>query len=130
VTAARGRRALVVDDAADLRLVMRLALEGAGWEVAEAADGAEAVDLLETGALPPDLMLLDLRMPVLDGRGVLDWMDAHGWTPRVQVIVLSAWADRETAAEITARGHRWLGKPFDMVELLTLAGTGGAAVPT
>lgn len=116
-----GRSALVVDDADDLRLVMRLALEEAGWHVREAADGAEAIDVLETGE-PPDLMLLDLRMPVLDGMGVLDWMDQHGWSSRVRVVVLSAWADQETAREITARGHRWLGKPFDMAELLALAG--------
>jgi len=124
------RRALVVDDAADLRLVMRLALEDAGWEVVEAVDGAEAVDLLETSPEQPDLMLLDLRMPVLDGRGVLDWMAKHGWAERLPVVVLSAWADRQTAAELSARGYRWLGKPFDMAELLELVqvlGDGGAS---
>lgn len=113
-------KALVVDDASDLRLVMRLALEDAGWQVEEASDGAEAVDLLERVVEPPDLMLLDLRMPVLDGRGVLDWMDAHGWTGRLPVVVLSAWTDRETARELTARGLPWLGKPFDMADLLDL----------
>jgi len=124
------RRALVVDDAADLRLVMRLALEDAGWRVVEAADGAEAVEHLETSPEPPDLMLLDLRMPVLDGRGVLDWMAEHGWSDRLPVVVLSAWADRVTAGELSARGYRWLGKPFDMAELLDLvAGIGDRGSP-
>lgn len=113
-------RALVVDDAADLRLVLRLALEGEGWQVVEAADGAEAVEQLETSAEPFDLMLLDLRMPVLDGRGVLEWMAVHGWRGRPRVVVLSAWADRETARELSAQGVRWLGKPFDTAELLEL----------
>lgn len=117
-------RALVVDDAADLRLVMRLALEDAGWEVVEAADGAEAVGALSSGGPLPDLLLLDLRMPVLDGRGVLAWLHRHPEAEPRQVVVVSAWADRETAAELTSRGYRWLRKPFDMPELLALVRAG------
>ena len=112
--------ALVAEDSDDLRLVMRLALEETGWQVVEAVDGAEAVEVLETADPAPDLVLLDLRMPVLDGLGVLAWMDDNGWGSRVPVVVLTAWADHETARDITARGHRWLGKPFELPDLLEL----------
>src|SRR5262249_39375383 len=61
----RACRVLIVDDEPNVRLVCRAALEADGYEVAEAGDGEEAVDRLR-GA-PVDLILLDLRMPLLDG---------------------------------------------------------------
>src|SRR5690242_435141 len=63
-------RALVVDDHADLRALLRIILERAGADVVEASDGREALRALY--AERPDIVLLDVDMPVLDGWGTLE----------------------------------------------------------
>jgi CheY-like chemotaxis protein len=110
------RHVLVVDDAADLRMLMKLAFEREGFRVTEAEDGAAAITALEAGL--PDALVLDLRMPVLDGFGVLDWMDTQQLSRRFPIIVLTAYADRVTAAEIQTRGCSWAGKPFEVSYLV------------
>ncbi|MEO6419199.1 MAG: response regulator [Polyangiaceae bacterium] len=58
---------LIVDDDADIRETISLALEDEGYEVAAAANGADALRHLRTALRPPNLILLDLMMPVMDG---------------------------------------------------------------
>src|SRR5512143_1398068 len=60
---------LVVDDDSDLREAMTEALEDAGYSVAAAGDGAQALEYLRNSSRRPDLILLDLRMPNMDGWG-------------------------------------------------------------
>ena len=60
-----GRTILIVEDYEDARLFMKILLESYGYEVIEAANGAEALEWLETRA--PDLVLMDISMPVMDG---------------------------------------------------------------
>jgi CheY-like chemotaxis protein len=81
-------RVLLVDDLSDIRLVMRLLLEADGRAevVGEAADGAEAVRL--AGELRPDAVVLDLRMPVMDGVSALPLIRAA--SPGTVVVALSA----------------------------------------
>ncbi len=95
---------------------MRVGFERAGFRVTEAEDGAAAINALEVEL--PDAMVLDLRMPVLDGLGVLDWMDTQQLSGRFPVVVLTAFADSATAAEIQARGCGWAGKPFELSQLV------------
>jgi two-component system chemotaxis response regulator CheY len=78
-------RILVVDDAAFIRRWCRTTLEGGGHEVFEAIDGKEAVSLYQH--LRPDLVLLDLLMPVLDGLGALRQIRAAD--PQARVVVLT-----------------------------------------
>ena len=75
-----------MDDDDAVRAMMRRALESVGISVREAADGAEAVSAL--AAERPDLVLLDLRMPGMDGHAVLGAMEAAG--ARVPTVVVSA----------------------------------------
>ena len=78
-------RILVADDDKDIRSVLALYMEDAGFEVVEAADGGEALDVLEHQ--PVDLCLLDIMMPVMDGYHVLKRIRE---TSDVPVIVISA----------------------------------------
>jgi DNA-binding response OmpR family regulator len=82
-------RILVADDEPRIRLVLRAALESEGYEVLEAADGLEALDAVIRAA--PDVLILDLAMPNLDGlRTVEKLQGVHGQL-KPRIIVLTAW---------------------------------------
>ena len=101
---------LVVDDDPDLRASIVEFLECSGYEVGAAADGQEAVDSLLEG-LEPDLVVLDLVMPKMDGWAMLKWLKADPHHADRPVLVMSATAnDRPTEASA------WLPKPFQRDE--------------
>jgi DNA-binding response OmpR family regulator len=105
----RARRVMIVDDEPNVRLVFRAALEADGYEVAEAGDGEEAVDRLR-GA-PVDLILLDLRMPRLDGMETLRHLRAVGDdTPVVVVTAHGGVPDAVAAMKLGA--NDFLEKPM------------------
>jgi CheY-like chemotaxis protein len=109
-------RVLVVDDEPDVLLLTRVILEGAGWHVQEAQSGERALTLLREGQ-PPDVVLLDLRMPGMDGWQVLDELADAGL--ELPVIVFSAHAQPGTEREIRARGGKgFLAKPFTAGQLI------------
>jgi CheY-like chemotaxis protein len=81
------RRILVVEDDADLRQMYRLALSLVGYEVLGAGNGIEALTLLEQH--PPDLVLLDLGLPALDGFAVQQEITARGGRPPVPIVVVT-----------------------------------------
>jgi len=114
----RPSRILVVEDDESIRDLVYLILSGAGYEVVTASDGEAALQV--AGMAPPDLVLLDMRMPVMDG-----WEFARQYRakpePHAPIVVLTAARDAaDRAAEIDADGY--LGKPFDVEELLMLVG--------
>ena len=83
--------ALVVDDEADARAFVRAILETEGYEVAEAADGEEA--LKHARALVPDLMVLDISMPKLNGLAVFGELTKEPETRDIKVIMLTGVGD-------------------------------------
>ena len=112
------KRILIVDDDSDIRDLIEIVLAGEGYDVRTAADGVAALEVVEQS--PPKLILLDMRMPVLDG-----WEFARryraGPGPHAPIVVLTAARDAAArAAEIGADGY--LGKPFNVVELVQLVG--------
>lgn len=107
---------LVVDDDADLRTTMAMLLDGAGYGVATAADGAAALARLATPP-PPDLLLLDLMMPRVDGWDVLDRLAAVPAWAALPVVVCSA-APLTDGQRARLRGMPVLTKPFDLARLL------------
>ncbi|HEY3079981.1 MAG TPA: response regulator [Chloroflexota bacterium] len=117
---------LVVDDDPAIRALVREVLEaapGLAVRVREARDGYEA--LLWLREEPADLILLDLRMPRVDGWGVLLWLKSNARTAAIPVVVLTA-LDPATALRGVARGPDGvLAKPFD---LDALVGTVAAAL--
>ena len=106
-------RVLVVDDDAGIRDLLDLALTNAGYAVALAEDGAAALAMVE--AVAPDVILLDMRMPVLDGWAFTEAYRRPG--RRVPIVVMTAVRDApERAAQIAATAY--LAKPFDLADLL------------
>jgi CheY-like chemotaxis protein len=82
-----GCKVLLVDDADDLRSYFRAMLALTGCEVREAADGLEALKILETEA--PDVIVLDLLLPNVSGFAVLDELNAHANLGDIPVIVIT-----------------------------------------
>ena len=107
---------LVVDDDADLRLVIKTALDHAGYDVETAANGQKALELCELR--DPDVILVDSEMPVLSGRAFVSAYQALP-TANARIIVMSG--DAENAAR-TVPGELGLSKPFSMDEVLVAVG--------
>lgn len=106
---------LLIDDEASIRQLMRQVL-GESYEIAEAADGVEGLKAAQQA--PPDLIILDLRMPGLDGLAVLRKLKAHAQTAGVPVIIVSALGETDTLMESQRSGAAdHLIKPFDVSEL-------------
>jgi DNA-binding response OmpR family regulator len=106
---------LIVDDEPDVLLLLRIELEAEGYETLLAADGETAIRrILEER---PDVVLLDVMMPVVDGWGVLQRLADH--RSETRVIVLSAKAsDGDVAHALELGAHEYVTKPFDPAALL------------
>lgn len=105
---------LVVEDEPTLRRLMSMLLTDEGFEVATAANGAEALALLAQG-LTPAIALIDLMMPVLDGREFLARAQANGY--RFPVVFVSASPEAGQVAE-EMRCEAVVPKPYDFGQLL------------
>lgn len=106
-------RVLLVEDVEDNRALARELLETAGHLVDEATNGAEALDRLKFG--PPDLILLDMSLPIVDGWEVLRHLQADPDLKRIPVVALTAHAmagDRERILQAGARGY--VSKPISI----------------
>jgi CheY-like chemotaxis protein len=104
---------LVVDDDEDIRQLVDMALSSEGHQVITAQHGAAALEVLATSL--PDVILLDMKMPVMDG-----WELARRYRampgPHAPIVVITAAQDAGSrAAEVAADGH--LPKPFDLEDL-------------
>ena len=107
---------LVVEDAAEIRDLMVQVLEGEGYRVATAADGAAG--LAAALADPPALVLTDLVMPGLDGAELCRRLRADQRTRAVPVLVMTALAPQLAAASLAGCPHDGLlAKPFDLDRL-------------
>ena len=109
-------RVLVVEDHATMRASLRAILAAAGHEVEEAADGRAALEAVATA--PPDLVVLDLHVPVIDGAGVLAALRAGPATERLPVIVVTATGEEERRATMALGADAYLTKPFGPPALL------------
>jgi len=110
-------RVLVVDDDPGVRYTLREILEAEGLVVDEAADGAEALRRFE--AAPAPLVLADLRMPGLDGLGLLRALAARAPAPRV-VLLTAHGSERQAVEAMKAGAYDYFRKPFDVEELLAV----------
>jgi adenylate cyclase len=110
-------RILVVDDMPENVEIARMRLESQGYEVICAADGEAGLDRVREDA--PDLVLLDIMMPKLDGIETLKRLKADASLPFVPVILLTAKADsRDVVAGLDAGADDYLTKPFDHASLV------------
>ncbi len=109
-------RILVVDDEDALRMVLSSELSSSGYEVATASDGDEAITVIQNKKF--DLVLLDIKMPKVDGFEVLKFIKKN--YPAVKVIMLTGFADLKNAIESKKHGAEdFVSKPYDLVDLLT-----------
>jgi DNA-binding response OmpR family regulator len=111
---------LIVEDDEDLREMMAQLLTLEGFDAATVANGREALDYLRHNSTVPDVILLDLMMPVMDGWEFRRRQKADPALAPVPVIVLSA-LDQARAANLDATA--FLKKPLDFDRLLTLVRT-------
>ena len=110
-------RILVVDDEADINMILSVALRRAGYEVTSAADGLEAVEAVHRQV--PDLILLDVMMPRADGLEALRRIREHAPTAHVPVIMLTAKAALTDKMKGFERGaDDYVAKPFEPSEIL------------
>ena len=112
-------RVLVIDDEAPIRLLCRVNLEAEGMRVSEAGDGPRGLDLARVQQ--PDVILLDVMMPGLDGWRVAEMLLDDPNTQEIPIVFLTARADvRDRARGIDLGGLEYITKPFNPVELASL----------
>jgi DNA-binding response OmpR family regulator len=112
-------RVLVVDDEAPIRLLCRVNLEAEGMEVLEARDGPSGLEAARREQ--PDVVVLDVMMPGLDGWRVAEELLDDPETSRIPIIFLTARAElRDRARGLDLGGLDYVTKPFNPVELAPL----------
>jgi DNA-binding response OmpR family regulator len=112
-------RVLVIDDEAPIRLLCRVNLEAEGMSVLEAGDGPSG--LAKASSEQPDVILLDVMMPGLDGWGVAEALLENEQTVGIPIIFLTARAEfRDRARGLDIGGVDYITKPFNPVELAPL----------
>ena len=110
-------RILVVDDEADIAGILGAILRRAGHQVRMAGDGVEALEMIARE--PPDVVLLDVRMPRLDGLETLRRLRQAAATARLPVIVLTANAEpADRAGALAAGADECVAKPFEAADVL------------
>jgi CheY-like chemotaxis protein len=122
----RTARVLVVDDDAAIRTAVTMLLEDEGYQVLTAANGREALAHVVDGAERPDVILLDLQMPIMSGWDVL----AHLRAAHVEIPVVFMTAGYRARAEAARHGaDGFLAKPFAIDDVLALVARLTAAPP-
>lgn len=106
---------MVVEDERDIRLSLKEILELEGYDVLTAENGLDALNILKIST-PPNLILLDMKMPVMNGWEFADQF-RKTYNSSTPIVVVTAAADSEQRAkDIKATG--WVSKPFELGELL------------
>ena len=106
-------RILIVDDEPDVRFMMRLILEGAGYQVTEARHGVAGLKSVK--ARQPDLVTTDVMMPMMDGLEFIERLRSDPETAAIPILVVSG------NAQLAIAANTRLGKPFDPQALLHAA---------
>ncbi|MFI5369978.1 MAG: response regulator transcription factor [Candidatus Eisenbacteria bacterium] len=111
-------RILIVDDEADLLAVLRFGLEAEGFEVISASDGEEGLRFARDGR--PDLMVLDLMLPKLDGYKVCRALKFDERYKTLPIIILSARsAEQDKQLAMSMGADAFVTKPYDMRDLVS-----------
>ena len=110
-------RILIAEDYDDNRELLRLLLAGANYEVYEARNGRECLTLACIDPLP-DLIMVDLSMPELDGWQVFERLKANANTAHIPCVAVTAHADQDRVRALQSGFSGFVGKPFRTDELL------------
>ena len=107
------KRILVVDDTKHIRNILQFSLEKEGYDVITAGNGIEALFIAKTDPMPPDLIVLDIMMPKMDGYQVLCKLKSNDATSSIPVILLTAKAQGpDVIRGIEAGASDYVAKPF------------------
>lgn len=110
-------RALVIDDSNLFRLVLRSALERAGFAVDQASGGTEALDLLQRGAVP-DVVVVDWNMPDINGVDLVRHLRANPILARLRIIMVTSESSQANIQHALSQGvDRYLTKPVQESDL-------------
>jgi len=112
------RKILIIEDHPDTRAVMRKLLEMHGCEVYEASDDYTGIE--KAIAVTPDMVFMDLAMPVLDGVHSIEAMRQHEKLADMPIVAVTAYSDFYTERALAAGCNEVLQKPLDFAELLPL----------
>ncbi|RME41428.1 MAG: response regulator, partial [Planctomycetota bacterium] len=108
---------LVVEDDAELRFVLQAHLHAVGFRVLQASDGAAAVGIAREQV--PDVIIMDIGLPVLDGLQATRMLQADPVTAHIPIVILTAAGGKEDVVKgLEAGAQEYLPKPFDIAELL------------
>ena len=107
---------LIADDYEDNLELLRLMLEAGSFRVREARDGRECVTMAL--AEPPDLIMIDLSMPLLDGWGVLKELQNDQRTKAIPCVAVTAYGDSDRERALQTGFDAYIAKPFRSAELL------------
>ncbi len=111
------KRILVIEDQEDLRGILRDLLAGSGYDVAEAADGRDGVAKAQSEQ--PDLILMDIQLPVLDGYEATRQIKADPNLKVIPIIAISSFAMKGDEEKARASGcDRYVTKPYSPLQLL------------
>ncbi|MGI8813543.1 MAG: response regulator [Pyrinomonadaceae bacterium] len=106
---------LVVEDYDDIRSMMRILLEVHGYKVFEASDGYEAVQMARQHR--PDMILLDLAMPVMDGLEAAREIRSHDYLANTPIVAVTAYGDLYRDQALSAGCNEVVAKPLDFESL-------------
>lgn len=109
---------LIADDYEDNRELLRLLLASAGYQVREARNGRECVAMAREKL--PDLIVMDLSMPVLDGWGVFRELQTEPHTARIPCVAVTAFADSDRQLALQTGFSAYVSKPYRSRELLKI----------
>ncbi len=111
-------RVLIADDEESMRLLVARAIAMDGHEIVTAEDGAEALEILNRDEVAFDLLLTDIKMPVMDGIALA--LAAARDFPRLTILLMTGFADqRERASGLEAIIHDVITKPFAVADIRT-----------
>ncbi len=109
------KRLLIVEDDQEMRQLVLYTFEDEGYEVSTAANGLEALE--KVSQYSPDVILLDLNMPLMDGAALSAELKSNPLTKHLPLIAISAAENLRRHVEMPVEG--WIVKPFDMAQLIT-----------
>ncbi len=113
-------RILIIEDDMDIREILKAQLEQGGYQVIEAKDGQEGIDLMKKGSnlLQVGLIITDIRMPKVNGVEAIDYIKANA--PSIPIMVITGYPDTELAVQLLQRGVKdYLVKPVEKDNLLS-----------
>ncbi|MBF0504306.1 MAG: response regulator transcription factor [Candidatus Omnitrophica bacterium] len=110
------KKILVVDDDADMVFILKSTLEKSGYEVFTASDGEQGLKLIKTNV--PDLMIVDLTMPVMNGWSFNMRVRGDERYKKTPIIILSGLLEREASSDKMEDGITYVPKPFDIFALM------------